>query len=60
MATAALAMPAAERVIHVPKGYATIKSAINVAASGDEIIVSPGTYRETDLKRVDGFLDDFV
>lgn len=33
-------------VIHVPADQPTIQAAINVASSGDEIVVSPGTYSE--------------
>jgi hypothetical protein len=33
-------------VINVPADYSTIQAAISAASSGDEIIVSPGTYVE--------------
>ncbi|MCF7918640.1 MAG: right-handed parallel beta-helix repeat-containing protein [Candidatus Cloacimonetes bacterium] len=33
-------------VIYVPEDYTTIQAAINIAQSGDEIIVSPGIYQE--------------
>ncbi len=33
-------------ILKVPAGFATIQAAINAAAPGDTILVSPGTYRE--------------
>ena len=36
----------AREVINVPADYATIQAAIDAAADGDEIIVSPGIYYE--------------
>lgn len=32
--------------LHVPEEYTTIQSAINAAADGDTVLVSPGTYTE--------------
>jgi len=32
--------------IYVPKDFSTIQTAINYASNGDEILVSPGTYKE--------------
>ena len=40
----AKAGPAA--VLHVPTDYPTIGAATSVAASGDEVLVAPGTYNE--------------
>jgi parallel beta-helix repeat protein len=40
------ASPAAASVITVPGNYPTIQAAINAAANGDTIVVSPGTYFE--------------
>ena len=37
---------AAANTIHVPADQPTIQAAINVASSGDTILVSPGTYPE--------------
>ena len=34
-------------VIQVPEDHATIQSAIDAAAPGDEILVAPGSYAET-------------
>jgi hypothetical protein len=41
-----LCTPSSARTIRVPADYPTIQGAINASLSGDEIIVSPGTYRE--------------
>ena len=40
------AIPAAASVITVPGNYPTIQAAINAAANGDTVVVSPGTYFE--------------
>lgn len=40
------AITAAGAEIRVPEDYATIQEAIDAAASGDTIIVGPGTYEE--------------
>ena len=37
---------ASAEIIYVPNDYPTIRSAINAASDGDEIIVAPGTYNE--------------
>lgn len=37
---------------HVPGDYATIQAAVDAAGDGDEVIVGPGTYRETVLVQV--------
>ena len=36
----------AQSTFYVPQNYPTIQNAINNAANGDSIIVSPGTYNE--------------
>lgn len=36
----------AQQVIHVPADQPTIQKAINAAANGDTVLVSPGTYTE--------------
>jgi hypothetical protein len=39
--------PYPPRTLLVPEDYPTIQSAINAAHNGDEVIVSPGVYRES-------------
>ncbi len=41
-----LVTPAAARTLDVPRPYATIQAAIDVASDGDRIVVWPGIYRE--------------
>ena len=41
-----LAGPAFASTIHVPADQPTIQAAINAAAKGDTVLVSPGTYVE--------------
>jgi hypothetical protein len=44
--SAMTANPALAAIINVPGDAPTIQAAINLGANGDEIVVSPGTYRE--------------
>jgi len=41
------AAPADSDTLLVPTDYPTIQAAINAAASGDEVVVEPGTYTES-------------
>ena len=43
----ALALPAHSATIHVPADYTTIHEALEVAVSGDSVLVGPGTYTAT-------------
>ena len=42
----ATAPVAVAEIINVPDDFATIQSAINAAADGDEVVIAPGTYFE--------------
>jgi len=46
MLAMALSSAIAATVIHVPADQPTIQAAINAAANGDTVLVSPGTYKE--------------
>jgi hypothetical protein len=39
-------LPSSAKTVHVPRDHATIQAAIDASASGDIILVSPGTYLE--------------
>jgi archaellum component FlaF (FlaF/FlaG flagellin family) len=41
-----VAQSAKANIIHVPTDQPTIQAAINAAATGDTVLVSPGTYKE--------------
>jgi len=49
----ALANPADSLTLHVPSGYATIQAALTAAASGDTVLVAPGTYVGSGNKDLD-------
>lgn len=44
-----LAAAASAAVLHVPGDHADIAAALGIAAAGDEVVVSAGTYLERDL-----------
>jgi len=43
-------------IIYVPEDYPTIQSAIGSSQNGDEILVSPGTYAENNLRAKSGYM----
>ncbi len=46
----AIAVTLSGDILEVPATYPTIQAAVNAAADGDEVVVSPGTYGEWNIR----------